>query len=98
MEGRWNGQEIELNSNEDTRKTLRSSSAVVQNQDGKVVGMMAVLSDVTKTEGGLERQRKFISNVTHELRTPLVTMMQAVTLILDKVTGEINEQQENMLE
>lgn len=89
--------EVEVNSSEDTKKTLRSSQAVVQNQDGKVVGMMAVLSDVTK-QRELEKQKSdFVANVTHELRTPLVAMKQAVSLILDKTAGEINPQQENLL-
>lgn len=89
--------EVEVNSSEDTKKTLRSSQAVVQNQDGKVVGMMAVLSDVTK-QRELERQKSdFVANVTHELRTPLVAMKQAVSLVLDRTAGEINPQQENFL-
>ncbi len=89
--------EIELNSSEDTKKTLRSSSAVVQNQDGKIVGMMAVLSDVTKQKELEKQKNDFVANVTHELRTPLVAMKQAVSLILDKTAGEINPQQENLL-
>lgn len=89
--------EVELKSSEDTMKTLRASQAVVQNQDGKVVGMMAVLSDVTKQKE-IERQKSdFVSNVTHELRTPLVAMIQAVSLILDKTAGDISPQQENLL-
>ncbi len=89
--------EVEVNSSEDTKKTLRASQAVVQNQDGKVVGMMAVLSDVTK-QRELERQKSdFVANVTHELRTPLAAMKQAVSLILDKTAGDINPQQENLL-
>jgi PAS domain S-box-containing protein len=39
----------------------------------------------------------FISNVSHELRTPLAITKEGISLVLDGVTGEINEQQDKML-
>lgn len=43
-------------------------------------------------------KRDFVSHVTHELRTPLVAVKQAVSIVLDRTAGSINEQQERMLE
>ena len=37
---------VEIQSSPDTRKTLQSSTALIQNQDGKVVGMVSILSNV----------------------------------------------------
>ena len=40
---------IELSSDDDeTKKILRSSSAVIEDENGKTVGMVTVLSDITK--------------------------------------------------
>lgn len=39
----------------------------------------------------------FISTVSHELRTPLTITKEGISLILDKIPGEINEKQEKML-
>jgi len=39
----------------------------------------------------------FIANVSHELRTPLAATKEAVNLILDKITGNINDKQERFL-
>ena len=39
----------------------------------------------------------FISNVSHELRAPLATIKEAVRLILDGITGDINEKQGKVL-
>ena len=39
----------------------------------------------------------FISNVSHELRTPLAITKEGISLVLDGVTGEINAQQDKML-
>jgi PAS domain S-box-containing protein len=42
-------------------------------------------------------KRDFISTVSHELRTPLAITKEGISLILDKITGEINEKQEKIL-
>ena len=43
------GKEIEIISEEDeTKKILRSSTAVIENENGQTVGMVSVLSDITK--------------------------------------------------
>jgi diguanylate cyclase (GGDEF)-like protein len=39
----------------------------------------------------------FVSTVSHELRTPLAIMKEGVSLVLDKITGEVNPQQEKTL-
>jgi PAS domain S-box-containing protein len=90
--------EIELASQKrDTKKILRSSSAVIEDEDGKTVGMVSVLSDVTK-QRELERLKTdFVSNVTHELRTPLATIQNSIALMLDKSTGPLTETQEKFL-
>lgn len=90
--------EMELEGMDETRRILKSSTALVHNREGKVVGMISVLSDITRQKE-LDRLKKdFVSHVTHELRTPLVAMKQAVTLIVDRTAGTINEQQEKMLQ
>ena len=40
---------------------------------------------------------EFVSTVSHELRTPLSIIKEGISLILDKVTGEINDKQERYL-
>lgn len=39
----------------------------------------------------------FISTVSHELRTPLAIIKEGISLILDRIPGEINEKQEKVL-
>lgn len=89
--------EIELNSQENTKKILRASSAVVEDENGKTVGMVSVLSDITKQRELDKLKSDFISNVTHELRTPLIATQKAVTLLLTKSLGYISNAQENFL-
>lgn len=90
--------EIELISKDDaTRKVLRASSAVVENEYGKTVGMVSVLSDITREKEVEGMKSHFVSLVTHELRTPVVAIQKSLELILSRTTGEINEDQERFL-
>ncbi len=90
--------EIELASKDEiTKKVLRASSAVVEDEDGKTVGMVSVLSDITHEKEVEEMKTHFVSLVTHELRTPVVTIQKSLELVLGGITGAINEDQKKFL-
>ncbi|MBI2974544.1 MAG: response regulator, partial [Deltaproteobacteria bacterium] len=44
-----------------------------------------------------EVKSEFVATVSHELRTPLASIKEAISLILDGVSGETNEKQRNFL-
>ncbi len=82
---------------ENVKKVIRSSSAVIQNEDGQTVGMVNVLTDITKQKELDEIKSRFVSNVTHELRTPMVAMQKAIEILLDKTSAPLNEMQLNFI-
>ncbi len=59
------------------------------------------LTDRRRIEESLREAMKintaFISIVSHELRTPLAFIKQGVTVVLDKINGDVNEAQEKCL-
>ncbi len=91
--------EIVLNAKQDsTKRILRASNAVITDEDGKAVGMVAVLSDVTKQRELDQLKSDFISTVSHELRTPLVAMRHALSILVDQVAGPVPDEQKRFLE
>ncbi|MFA5157403.1 MAG: ATP-binding protein [Candidatus Omnitrophota bacterium] len=92
------GREIELVSRQDeTKKVLRASTAVIENENGHTVGMVSVLSDITKQKELDRLKANFVASVSHELRTPLVAIDKSISLMLNKNAGEITETQEQFL-
>ena len=94
------GEELEIQSSakqDQTRRILRSSNAVVEDEGGKTVGMVSVLTDVTKQRELDRMKSEFVSNVTHELRTPIVAIQHSLGVMLHQAAGEVSEQQRNFL-
>jgi len=90
--------EIHLDSkNEDVKRILKASSAVVENENGKPIGMVAVLSDITHEKEVEEMKSHFVSLVTHELRTPVVAVQKSIELLLSQATGALSEDQQRFL-
>ncbi|MBI4376392.1 MAG: PAS domain S-box protein [Elusimicrobia bacterium] len=89
--------EVKLAGGEEVQRTLRSAGAVVQNESGKVVGMVSSLSDAAKYKEVQRMQREFVAHVTHELRAPLSSIRAALEIVQGEVRGKIDEEQDRML-
>ncbi|MBI4423032.1 MAG: PAS domain S-box protein [Elusimicrobia bacterium] len=88
---------VDVLSTDESRRTLRASAAVVQNEAGKTVGMVSVLSDVTKHKELARVEREFIAHVTHELRAPLSAIRAALEILQGQFAGRLQGDDERML-
>src|SRR3989338_396502 len=90
--------EIEVKSSDaETQRIVQASTAVIENEDGKTVGMVSVLSDITKQKQLDEAKSKFVSHVSHELRTPLLSIQESLALLLGKEIVEVTPEQEKFI-
>lgn len=84
--------DAELKATDDTRRTLRASTVVIQNEAGKPVGMVSALSDKAKQREFDRMEREFIAHVTHELRSPLTSIKAALEIMEGMVTGKLDDE------
>ena len=61
------GKELELDvNNEDVKTTIKSSSAVIEDDTGQTIGMVSLLTDVTKQKELDDLKSKFFSRVSRK--------------------------------
>lgn len=79
---------------EATTQALRARHAVIADEAGNVVGMVAVLGERARQRemGRLTPER--LAQVSHELRTPLVAMKHALAILTEHVAGPLSEEQQ----
>ncbi len=78
-------------------KTYRFVSALVRNSSGELE-RIAIGIDITPNQEVKKIHKTFISNVSHDLRTPIATIDQYATIMLEGLTGELSEEQRKCVE
>ena len=89
--------EVKVSGADETRRTLKASSAVVQTEAGKIVGMVTALPDAVKHKELQKMQRDFIAHVTHELRAPLSSIRAALEIIQGEFGAKMEDEETRML-
>jgi len=77
-------------------ETVKKATAIIQNEDGKIVGSVSIPTDAAKFKQMEQLQQDFISNMTHELRSPL-TSIKAALEIMSRETAGPAESSRNIL-
>ncbi|HEY3359786.1 MAG TPA: response regulator [Polyangia bacterium] len=78
-------------------KILHSILSPVVESDGKLVGTVVVLRDITEQKELERRKDEFVSIVSHELRTPLTSIAGALDIVLKSYAGGLNDKQRRYL-
>ena len=67
------------------RRAVSTAARIIRNDDGGFSGAVVVYSDVTGLVEALSAKEELISNVSHEFRSPLMSVLGNVDLVLDEV-------------
>jgi len=76
---------------------LRAHTAPVRNDLGETLGSVTVLQDISHLKELDKMKSEFIAMVTHELRAPIASVEQQLTVILNGMAGEVTAKQERLL-
>jgi signal transduction histidine kinase len=87
----------ELGIGESGDSFLRAHTAPVKNDLGETMGSVTVLQDISHLKELDKMKSEFIAMVTHELRAPIAAVEQQLTVILNKMAGEVTQKQEQLL-
>lgn len=77
----------------------RHALAILSREVVSQLELRRALRDLDRTRvQELELKDKFLSHVSHELRSPLTVIFQFVTILLDGIAGELTSEQKEYLE
>jgi len=68
--------------------TLRATTSLLEDSRGKRIGLLVVLSDVTRLRRLESMRSDFAANVSHELRTPITNIKGYAETLLDAGTDD----------
>lgn len=77
--------ELHVNLPGSSDRTYEAQSAVVRGEDGKDVGVVAILTDVTEMRNIDKMKSSFVAMASHELRTPLTAIKGFSSTLLEGV-------------
>ncbi|WP_457965843.1 PAS domain-containing sensor histidine kinase [Arthrobacter sp. D1-29] len=77
------------------QRAITTTARAMKDQDGQFAGSVIVFSDVTDLVNALAAKDDFVSNVSHEFRTPLTSILGYVEILQD---DDPEEHQKNPLQ
>jgi two-component system phosphate regulon sensor histidine kinase PhoR len=80
------------------KKMLRAISAPAIGPDDGIVGTVTVLEDITAFKQLDEMKSNFVNMVAHELRSPLVSIRQQNSVLLEGMAGPLAEKQQDFID
>jgi NtrC-family two-component system sensor histidine kinase KinB len=80
------------------RRAFRIRSTPMSDADGRLVGVVTLLEDVTHLSEVSRVKSEFIAAASHELRTPLTSVQMGIHLLLEETAGTLDERQQEILQ
>lgn len=83
---------------DDREKHYRISTNKVIDEEEEYQFTVTLLEDITNLKEIDNMKSEFVSTVSHEFRTPLTSMNMGLSMVINEDTGELNEEQQELLE
>ena len=81
----------------DNKESYFSREHIIVKAEDQVIGDVIVLRNITPFHELDEAKTNFIATVSHELKTPISSILMSVKLLQDQRIGSINEEQKELV-
>jgi PAS domain S-box-containing protein len=81
----------------ETQRTFRLRAAPMREEEGALLGAVVVLEDITHLRELDQLKTEFIGVASHELRTPVTSLLLAVQLLQEGAVGELTAEQKEVV-
>jgi NtrC-family two-component system sensor histidine kinase KinB len=81
----------------DTQRTYRLRATPMREEQGDLLGAVVVLEDITRLRELDQLKTEFIGVASHELRTPVTSLLLSVQLLQEGAVGELNADQREVV-
>lgn len=79
-------------------RTFRLRATPMEGESGQVLGSVAVLEDVTQMREVDRVKNEFIGVASHELRTPVASLLLGAQMLREGALGELNDTQKQVVD
>ena len=76
---------------------LRAQTVPFQSGSGEILGSVTIIDDITHLKLMDQMKSDFVSMVSHEIRSPLTTVLSQIKILLDGLAGELGAKQADIL-
>ena len=76
---------------------LRAQAVPFQNRSGEILGSVTIIDDITHLKLLDEMKSAFVNMVSHEIRSPLTTILSQIKILMDGLAGELGPKQADIL-
>ena len=87
--------DMERKGGKELGETIKNSTAIIQNEEGKIVGSVSIATDSMKLKQVEQLKQDFIASMTHELRSPLTSIHMALNMLAGE--GGLKDSTKTML-
>ncbi len=96
--GRLPSGEVSVAGDESVEKAMRSSFALLEDDEGRVIGAYTTLPNIMKFREAERLQEEFLSRITHDLQSPLSSITSALEMLTDSAGTKLDQTEEKFLD
>jgi len=89
--------EVSVSGDQSVADAMRRSMALLEDDEGRVVGAYATLPDITKFKESQRLQEEFLSKITHDLQSPLSSISSALEMLTDTAGAKLDTDESKFL-